>query len=266
MNVTTIGSIDQSTVTFVQQLIDEGLLSSAVYYLEIPSTNTLALEQLRAGEVHADDLPRLYLTDRQTAGRGRHGRTWISLVGTLAFSLVVRDTSELLPLTAGVAVAQAIEHLCAPLKTQLKWPNDVYLNGGKVAGILLEASPALQDHVVIGIGINVNQAPPLDPDVDALAALPVSVSEVANRAIDRMELLATVLGRIHDLRQEPAQEIVSEFKKRCVLTGNVIQFTESNQTFEGHCIGVTDEGELLVDNLGELKKLRAGEVRLLRVR
>ncbi len=85
-------------------------------------------------------LPRLYLADEQTAGRGRHGRSWHSGAGSLTFSLLTQwrlpteRPSNLLSIAVGVAIARAIEFACAPLRTRLKWPNDVYVDQGKVAG------------------------------------------------------------------------------------------------------------------------------------
>ena len=109
-------------------------------------------------------LPRLYLADEQTAGRGRHGRSWHSGAGSLTFSLLTQwrlpteRPSNLLSIAVGVAIARAIEFACAPLRTRLKWPNDVYVDQGKVAGILIETNHRAADRVVIGVGINVNDA------------------------------------------------------------------------------------------------------------
>lgn len=269
MKLSTFGNTNQTRAGKIESLIDAGHIASANYYATIESTNSAALHDLRAQNIVDSDLPRLYVTDLQTAGRGRHGRTWISPSGALAFSLVV-DVSDhqqktRLSLLVGVAVAQAIEHVAAPLKCQLKWPNDVYIGGCKAAGILLESNPAKPSVVVIGVGINVNDAPTLDSSVVQSMATPTSVADATGRQTDPFDLLGNLIERFQELRDEPWLDTIKEFQKRCYLTGKSIRFSENNITQIAHCLGINAAGELQIQSGKEFKNLCAGEVQLVRV-
>ncbi len=95
--------------------------------------------------------------DEQSAGRGRQGRVWSAPAGSSVLaSLVLREFDELLPLTASVAVAEACE--AAGVNCSIKWPNDVWIDGRKVAGILVEGRPQ-EGWAVLGLGLNVSTTP-----------------------------------------------------------------------------------------------------------
>lgn len=135
----------------------------------------------------------LVVAGHQTAGRGRLGRTWEAPPGTaLLFSLLLKPPAERraaeLSLVAGIAVADALEHLLG-LAVQIKWPNDVMLRRRKVAGCLAEARDGA---VVLGIGVNVGQA------ADELPANAGSIRTLTGRTADREELLAAVLSALED--------------------------------------------------------------------
>src|SRR5215217_5816600 len=122
-----------------------------LHYRVIGSTNARARDLAAAGAAHGT----LVSTDHQTAGRGRQGRGWVGPPGrALALSLVLRDLDPLIPLRAGLAVAD----LAGPA-ARVKWPNDVLLDGRKVAGILVEGRPQ-EGWAVLGIGVNAA----VDPD------------------------------------------------------------------------------------------------------
>jgi len=129
----------------------------------VPSTNLLALERARQGEMG----PLWIVAEEQTQGVGRRGRTWHSPPGNLYASLLLvadypADKTALLGFVAGVAMAETLTGLVGNMaKIQLKWPNDVLLNGAKLTGILVERHPLLKEKaaIIIGIGINVAHAP-----------------------------------------------------------------------------------------------------------
>ncbi len=270
-----IGDVDSAGLQAVEGLIGDRVCRSATYHATAASTNSLALDDLRSGQIAEDQLPRLYLADRQTAGRGRHGRTWSSNEGTLTFSILAdrRDgdlqTTKLLSLCVGVGVARGIEFAFAPLKTRLKWPNDVYIDGGKVAGILLESKESIRERVVIGVGVNVNRAPEIvtanGPPVQAVR----SIAQVTGRTIGRYELLAPlvveIVSAIAELREDPAA-ILSEFRLRCALTGRQVTYRHGNAQHAGLCTGVSDDGQLQVETPNGLQRLESGEANLLRTR
>lgn len=158
-----------------------------LYEPECESTQLLLL---------GSDLPEgaIAVTDHQTGGRGRLGRTWLDAPSTAVLvSVLLRPPPERraaeLSLVAALAVAEAVE-LATALSAQIKWPNDVMLDRWKVAGILAELRDGA---VVVGIGVNVNQTRAQLP-ADAHAA--ASLRTVTGRDYDRAELLETVLGRL----------------------------------------------------------------------
>lgn len=136
---------------------------------ETGSTNADLIAQIVAGERVAEG--DWLVTDRQTAGRGRQGRTWFDGQGNFMGSTVIRPgpndpPAHSLALVAGLAVYEALQPLCPnPAALMLKWPNDVLLGGAKLCGILLERT---SDAVVVGIGVNLAAAPDL-PDRETVA-------------------------------------------------------------------------------------------------
>ncbi len=255
----------------IRNLLEDGVCRSAVHVATTPSTNTLALEALAGGELTAAMLPRLYLADDQTAGRGRRGRSWLSRDESLTFSLVVeaaRPPHGLDPtvaLAAGVGVAEAIEFEFAPIRPMLKWPNDVYLAAGKVAGILCEASQAAPGKVVVGIGINVASTP--DLDVPNHTPPPVSISEVVGRKVTAgaclESIVARVLERIDSARIDPAG-LVAAFRTRCWLTGRPVECQRNGRPTRGQCLGITDQGDLLIETDRGVVACRSGEATQIR--
>jgi BirA family transcriptional regulator, biotin operon repressor / biotin---[acetyl-CoA-carboxylase] ligase len=212
----------------------------------------------------------LVVAEEQTAGRGRTGRTWITPLGqALAISLILRpanlplEQATRLTMLAGVAVCQAVEQACA-LHPQLKWPNDVLLSGKKVAGLLLET--ALQgdqlDYAVLGLGLNVNFAPPAGT-VDFPAT---SLQAEAGTEFDRMPLLRAILEQLealYPLVSAPNQALYQAYSARLAMVGEpiVVRTAEGDQA--GRLEGVTPDGALLLKQAdGQTLKLLAGDVRL----
>ena len=212
----------------------------------------------------------LVIAEEQTAGRGRTGRTWITPLGqALAISLVLRpsllpvEQGTQLTMLAGLAVCQAVEQVTG-LHPQLKWPNDVLLSGKKVAGLLVET--ALRgdqlDYAVLGLGLNVNFAPPPEA-VDFPAT---SLQAEAHAELDRLPLLHAILERLEALYPQVGasdQALYQAWSARLAMVGEpiVVRTAEGDQS--GVLEGVTPEGALLLKQAdGQTLKLLAGDVRL----
>lgn len=272
-----IGEVQPAGREVAERLVRDGVCRSVAYYAESASTNTQALDELRAGLAAASTLPRLYLADRQTAGRGRHGRTWYSNDGSLTFSLACpwawskQPGGRLLSIVVGVALARAIETAQPTLRTQLKWPNDVYIAGGKVAGILIEtcslktaARPA-EPIAVIGIGLNVERTPAVP---ESTAAVEVrSLAEVTAGPVDRYRTLEVVVKELIagvDRGADREQDVVDEFRQRCLLTGRRVCVRLADAQWEGDCQGVTADGELAIETEAGLQCFSSGEASLVR--
>lgn len=202
------------------------------------------------------------VSDTQTAGRGRRGAAWFGTPGeSLLFSILWRPelAKPLWPrlaLAAGLAVAEACEaHV--PL-AGIKWPNDIWISGRKIAGILVEAGP---DFVVVGIGINVNT--PSFPE--AIRETSTSLAIETGHRVDRGELLGKTLARfvIHANRLNGDFEtLLGGVRQRCVLTGHLVDLRSPSGPVHGHCDGIGPSGELLVRTTQGLQHiLQADDVR-----
>jgi BirA family biotin operon repressor/biotin-[acetyl-CoA-carboxylase] ligase len=212
------------------------------HHATIGSTNERARELAEEGAAHGT----LVTADEQTAGRGRQGRGWVTPPGVaIAASLILREFDDLLPLRAGLAVADV-----AGPAALVKWPNDVWIDGRKVAGILVEA----RGWAVLGIGVNVALDPSTLPDeVAAIAGtLGRDASEIDATLAELLTALETRLG------QEQAATLTS-LRERDALLGKTVRWDGG----EGIGAGIDDTGALLVHLPdGTTTALSAGEVTL----
>ena len=211
---------------------------------ETDSTNERGRALAAAGAPHGT----LVTAGRQSAGRGRQGRTWVDQPGrALLLSLVVRRLDPLLSLRAGLAVADV-----AGDAARVKWPNDVWLDDRKVAGVLVEGRP--QEHwAVIGIGLNVAV------DVDALPPELHAVAGSLGRTQEDLEpTLAELLEALeHRLAQAPG-EVVTALRGRDALRDRAVRWASG----EGVAEGIDDSGALRVRTAAGVVALDSGEVHL----
>ena len=212
----------------------------------------------------------LVIAEEQTAGRGRFGRQWVSeRAAGIYFTLVLRPAlspaaAPILTLLAGVALAETIREICQ-LPTDLRWPNDVLIQGKKCAGILVEmtAEPERIERVLLGIGVNVNQRQmPAN-----LAAEATSLSLEAGRSFSRLAILAAVLKRLEQyylrlLEQGPAV-IVQQFSEiSSYARGKRVKITDGTRVLTGETVGLSPEGILLLRrDDGQTEMVLGGQVR-----
>jgi BirA family transcriptional regulator, biotin operon repressor / biotin---[acetyl-CoA-carboxylase] ligase len=216
-----------------------------VHHRRTDSTNARARELAAAGAPHGT----VVTASEQTAGRGRQGRTWSAPPDrALLCSLVIRDPEPLLPLAAALAVADV-----AGDRARIKWPNDVLLDGGKLAGILIEGRPQ-EGWAVLGIGINVAvRREDLPPELHDTAATLGREPHDVDAVLD--ELLAALE------RWLPAgdDEVLARYRDLDAVAGREIRWA----TGTGVAAGIADDGGLLVRVAdGETVTLAAGEVHL----
>jgi BirA family biotin operon repressor/biotin-[acetyl-CoA-carboxylase] ligase len=226
--------------------------SPRVHHRLTDSTNERARELALGGAPHGT----LVTADEQIAGRGRQGRAWSAPPGSgVLMSLVVRDLEEhsaALPLAAAVAVCEAL----APLDCRIKWPNDVWLERRKLAGILVEGRPQ-EGWAIVGIGLNVSTALEQLPAVLRDTATSLRIAGVER---DREEVLAALLEGLDRRLGQPPEEILPAWRERDALRGERVRWREG----EGEAAGVDETGALIVETDGRRVKLDAGEVHLLR--
>jgi BirA family transcriptional regulator, biotin operon repressor / biotin---[acetyl-CoA-carboxylase] ligase len=235
------------------------------HFFKTDSTNRVAMELGYAGEPEGT----VVLAEAQTAGRGRSGRSWHSEKGTgLYFTVVLRPRlspaqAPLLTMLAGISAQTAITAQTG-MAPELKWPNDLLLNGKKVGGILTEmhAEPNAVRFVIVGIGINVNQEK-FPPELSGTAT---SIRKESGRMSYRLELLVRLLTQFESdynrfLREGPAYvvarfESVSSFAK-----GRRVRVDTGAESYSGVTAGLSPEGLLLVQrDSGPLVTVIAGDV------
>lgn len=230
------------------------------------STNNEALAWAKNG---AGDLS-LVVADEQTLGRGRLDRPWFTPPRTaLAFSLILRPTHEERPLLSRIvglaALALSDVLLTLDLEPQIKWPNDILLNGRKLAGILIEAT-WLEDEVnslVIGMGINVAKA--AVPSTDILGFPATSLENMLGYVPDRKVLLHAILANIIALRPHLGTDsFMSSWEKKLAYFGRQVRVEMGGEkSVSGKIVGLESDGSLrLRADDGNSISVQFGDVRL----
>jgi BirA family transcriptional regulator, biotin operon repressor / biotin---[acetyl-CoA-carboxylase] ligase len=287
-----VGTSDRNGV--FAELISNGWLKQAKHFDEVDSTNTAAR---RFADETPGGFPALFIADLQTHGRGRGGHVWWSPRGCLMMTLAVtsrdlpedRSTWSQLALLTGVSSAEAIEQVCPELDVQLKWPNDLYLAGRKVGGILIESfaikncngtesrnigSLSEQRHFVdtenvfaIGVGLNVSMN---WHDAPAeVAARAICLSSAAGRPISiddvLYEMVRSLSSRLDNWRSERAHWF-DDWHSRCLLSGKIVTLegapnSDNQQRLTGRCEGIAKDGCLLLrTESGGILAVNVGEV------
>jgi BirA family biotin operon repressor/biotin-[acetyl-CoA-carboxylase] ligase len=241
------------------------------WFEEIDSTNRHALALAAQGAEHG----RAVVAEAQTAGRGRLGRSFFSPPRTnLYASFVLRPSGSAatlgtLPLAAGIAVAETIaRELRDAARVELKWPNDVLVDGKKVSGILLERASASGDAaVILGIGVNLNVDPALFPE--EFRARASSLSERAGRPIDRARFAARLFEALEAALDAHAAggfaALRARFEALFRMTGRRARVADAAERVrEGVVLGVGADGSLRLGTYDGEERLFAGDVTVLK--
>lgn len=220
---------------------------------QIASTNTELMQRARAGQTE----PILLVAETQTAGRGRLGRDWLSqgtstpaLTFSLGLPLHMADWSGL-SLAVGVSVASSLHP-----ELQLKWPNDLWFQGRKLAGILIEtASIGAMRYAVIGVGINIGPRP-----ADGLATAPAWLQELlpgidAPQAL--LRIAAPLVQAVQRFESYGLTPFLKSFAARDALAGRAVSLSDGRH---GQAQGVDGSGALLVHTEAGLQKISSAEV------
>lgn len=199
---------------------------------------------------------------RQTAGRGRRGRQWIDCAGNLFMSLAVeaavKDLGRLV-LLSSLCLFKTIKELSkdVDVKVELKWPNDVLVNGGKISGILLEKGSG--DYFVIGIGVNIAASPKGN-----VAAYPLISLREAGIDTDRVTFLKNYVAIWDKTRDTWDKEGFEPLRQMWLANvkglGEEINVTDEKETKKGIFSGVDEDGALLLGGADGIRKIRAGDV------
>jgi BirA family biotin operon repressor/biotin-[acetyl-CoA-carboxylase] ligase len=233
-----------------------------LYYPELDSTMLAARREALWGAQAGT----VILADRQTAGKGRLQRTWLSPPGCLAFSVILKPNLAYLPslvMLASLGVVYAIRAVTG-LRPLIKWPNDVLINEKKVCGILIENDIRnnLLHHAVIGIGINVNLRLLDFPEITTTAT---SLSDQLGIEFSRQDLLCRCLTEMDTLYQllPDTDYLLRQWQKNMVTIGQKVQVTWGDKIVTGIAESVTPSGNLLLrPGEGKLIEIMAGDVTL----
>ncbi len=228
----------------------------------LASTNDLAMS---LAEIQVPE-GTVIVAEEQTAGRGRRGTHWVSPRGGVWLSVILRPgllllQTPLIGFGAGTAVARAIR-VVTGLLARVKWPNDVLINGKKVAGILVEAGPNAE-WVVVGIGINVNLPEDALPKQTGYPA--TSLEVVLGHLVDRGVLVRTLLRELEKsyelLRSGGALATLRRWREMADTLGRVVRVTSGEAVVEGVADDVDDTGALLLRlRDGSVQRVVAGEI------
>jgi BirA family biotin operon repressor/biotin-[acetyl-CoA-carboxylase] ligase len=235
-----------------------------LFFQQLGSTMDEAVLQAEAGAEEGT----VVVAEVQTASRGRQGRTWVSTEGNLYLSVLFYPTLKALPFLSslgGVAVVRTINAISG-LKPRIKWPNDVLLDGKKVAGILVESAIAGDDvrYAVLGIGINVSRS---STETDELSSLATSLNQASSGDISREELLRELLQQLDALYLElrQGQAPMHEWQSTMDTLGRRVRVTWEGESYVGLAEGLDQVGnlQLRLDD-GRLVTMAAGDAMSLR--
>jgi BirA family biotin operon repressor/biotin-[acetyl-CoA-carboxylase] ligase len=239
------------------------------HYAQTDSTNTRARELAAAGAPHGT----VVTAGEQTAGRGRQGRTWTAPAGkALLYTALLRPLEErhmMLPLAVPLAVCEAAEALQPGLECRVKWPNDVLVDGRKLAGVLIEARPR-DGWAVIGVGLNLAIAPdefPPELRATATSLFPGAVpfgpyAPIKNSSRCGDSPAGVLSGRLGAWVDASPEDILAAWRERDALLGREVAWEGGSGVAEG----VDERGFLIVRVAdGERVALGAGEIHLTRI-
>jgi BirA family biotin operon repressor/biotin-[acetyl-CoA-carboxylase] ligase len=222
---------------------------------ELPSTSDLLIRLAAAGEPEGLAV----LAHRQTAGRGRDGRAWVSPPGNLHLSVLLRPAvparqAPLFALLGGVALAEALAGFCDdPAALRLKWPNDVLLADAKLGGMLCETATDAAGRIewlVYGFGANLAAAPALGDRATIALPRPVAPERAA----------AALLRSLTAWRARPAAEIIAAWVARGPAPGSLLTLRTASGESRGRYAGLGPDGALLLDDGTGPRRHASGEV------
>ena len=233
-----------------------------IYYPRLSSTMVVAKRQAQQGATEGT----VVIVDEQTGGKGRIRRAWLSPKGSIALSIILYPSLAYLScliMVASLAVVHCIAAITG-LKSQIKWPNDVLVNGKKVCGILIESDVRgdIVDYAIIGIGVNVNFKLSDFPEIPSTAT---SLSDELGRNISRLDMIRYLLAETERfyLALPAGESVYQEWRDKLVTLGKKVQVTSDRTTYRGVAESVASDGSLLLrQSNGSLTKIVAGDVTL----
>lgn len=246
---------------FQNNLSTDFIGQSIKYYPKLDSTNTQAWELISENTPNGT----VVITDNQLKGRGRQANKWVSIPGkSLTFSIilypnVLPNQINLYSLIAGLSITDCL--IENNIHAQLKWPNDILINGKKVGGILCESkiSGGVIKSLVIGIGLNINEA---------TEDFPISLREIATSLLIesgiqyQLEILLTkILNHLeHRIKNKETHSQLIDWEKRCAHLNQKVTFRSGNEIVTGIFKGLSSTGQAMISINNKEVKFDSGEI------
>ncbi len=252
--------------SLVHRVSRETFVRTVEVHEELASTNDRGLALASCSRT---DLPCLIVAHRQTAGRGRGANRWWSSAGAVTFSLLLQPDLDRLPvarwpelsLTVGASVCQALRPLVGTADLRLKWPNDVYVSGRKICGVLVEVPPSPTERIVVGVGVNINNsAKEAPPELQQRA---VALCDVVGAPCSPQDVLIGVLRSFEhhlDLLCDKPDEMRQLWRDYDLLIGRSVTVGDEHGTVSGTCEGIDDDGALLLRTEAGTQRIYGGVV------
>lgn len=253
----------------VREMLPRSLFTQTVHYVPaLGSTNSLAKELAKQGAAEGS----LVITEKQTTGRGRMGRQWYSPSGVnILFSVLFRPPFSIdrvfsITMLTAASLVDAIKQMTG-LSTLIKWPNDIYCHGRKMAGILTEFSADTRgiEYVVVGVGINANWDLRSRPELQGIAT---SLRNELGRPVSRARILSGILESLENnyrflLRGEDSL-IRDRWNKHSMVVGKEVMIDPEGARRKAKVTGIDRNGTLLVEEEGgRASSVVCGDVRVL---
>ena len=245
------------------------LIGKRVYYFEeIDSTQNFA-QNIAADKKENGTI---IIAEKQTSGRGRLDRKWTSPKGGIWFSLIIHpkfdvSSSTLIPILSAVALSKSIKSVL-DIETEVKWPNDITMNGKKVAGVLVDASFQTNsiDYLILGIGINfdidtkkLEKRLTKTPNFYGIDSLRGKENKTPPKKLLK-EFLLQFEKNLFQLDKGEKSKIIKEWTKRAAGIGKKITINTSNGKISGISQGIDNDGALKIKTRNEIKKIYVGDV------
>lgn len=249
----------------LEDLNTEYIGKNLYVFKEVSSTNTIA-KFLSTNNVPDGSV---IISEKQTSARGRSGKVWESPLGGVWLSIVLNphvDYSKLplITIATGVAVAKTLEKIGIE-NPEIKWPNDIMINGKKVCGILTEAVTKFNtiENVIVGVGIDANLD--IDEFPEELKIGTTTIEKELGRKSPENLLIKIFLEEFEEIcelfNHSEYEIILKEWRKRSYSVGKIVEVREPfNKYYDGYVVGITKEGALVVEKIdGTLEKVISGE-------
>ncbi len=253
----------------IHRYLDCDTIGREIVYMEtVESTNSLAMTLAARGAAHGT----IVTADRQTSGRGRMGRKWISPPGSnLYLSIILRPLvspaeATQIPVLSVIASVRALSRMVPDVSFKIKWPNDIYCHRKKISGTLCEMKAEIDrvEHVVVGIGINVNMKT-FDESISTVATSLLSETGCNHSRVEMAALLLEEFDKIYSrwLSEGNLESIVDEWNSHSMLRNETVDIGTSSGIITGKAKGIAYNGALRLELPdGSMRLIYAGDATL----